>query len=146
MKGLRGRRLAAEAVAVALAAGAAAGIYVAGGSSTDRSATDARSAGKTLRGHQFLKPECAPVRGPRWQYPGPAQIASSSYELFAIHYDCTTAGNWTKRLAGLKIRVYRSGNPSRLQGPPGFYCTALPDAAGHAYAGGCQKGSAAFGW
>jgi hypothetical protein len=147
MKSLGVGRVAAAVVVVAVAAGAAVGIYFAvGGSSTDRSAKDARGAGQTRTRHQFLEPECAPVEGPRWRYPGPAKIASRSYELFAIHYDCATAGTWAKRLARLTIPVYRSGKYSRVQGPPGFYCTALPDASGHAYVGGCQKGNAAFGW
>jgi hypothetical protein len=53
---------------------------------------------------------------------------------------------WTKRLEQQKIPVFRSGKQSRIQGPSGFYCTALPDASGRAYAGGCQNGNAAFGW
>jgi hypothetical protein len=141
-----GKVVAVVVVAVA-AAGAAVGIYFAvRGSSKENSATGARSADKALAGHQFLEPECTPVEGPRWRYPGPAKIASTSYELFAIHYDCATAGTWAKRLARLTIPVHRSGQYSRVQGPPGFYCTALPDATGHAYVGGCQKGNAAFGW
>jgi hypothetical protein len=39
----------------------------------------------------------------------------------------------------LKLPVKRSGNVTVLKGPPGYYCSAWPDANGHAYAGGCQS-------
>jgi len=149
MKRPRGRYVAVGLVAAAVAVGAASGIYLAvDGSSKERSATGTTkaAAGKSATGHNFLAPECAPLQGPSWRYPGPAKITSTSYELFAIHYDCAAAGDWAKRLARLKIPVYRSGRSSDLRGPAGFYCTAWPDASGHAYAGGCQKGDAAFGW
>ena len=149
MKRPRGRYVAVGLVAAAVAVGAAAGIYLAvDGSSGGKSSTTAEKAagGQSATRHNFLEPECAPVQGPLWRYPGPARISSSSYELFAIHYDCAAAGSWAKQLAQLKIPVYRSGRSSDLQGPQGFYCTGWPDASGHAYAGGCQKGNEAFGW
>jgi hypothetical protein len=116
-------------------------VVVSGGDSTP--AGRARS----LAGHQFLYPECAPVHGTRWRYPGVARIQSDVYESFAIHYSCASAKMWTKRLARIKIPLLKTGNHTVIKGPPGFKCEAWPDAHGHAYAGGCQKGSRiAFGW
>jgi hypothetical protein len=64
-----------------------------------------------------------------------------------MHYSCTSASTWTKRLAHEKIPILQTGNQTVLQGPTGFRCEAWPDANGHAYAGGCQKGTRiAFGW
>jgi hypothetical protein len=127
--------------ATAAAAAAVIGYLVVGGSSSPAVHP------KALPGHQFLYPECAPVHGTPWRYPGVARIQSSVYESFAIHYSCASAKTWTKRLAQLKIPVLKTGNQTVIEGPPGFKCEAWPDARGHAYAGGCQKGTRiAFGW
>jgi hypothetical protein len=140
-------RVGAVALALAAIGGVTAAIVVlVGGSSGGARSSGARESAPRLAGHRFLEPECAPLTGLRWSYPGPAQIGSTTYELFAIHYSCATAASWAKRLARLRIPVFRSGKQSTIQGPSGFYCTALPDADGHAYAGGCQKGETAFGW
>ena len=142
----RRRRVATLALALVAVAGAVVAVVVVGGGSSNHATSSAALQGGRPAGHRFLEPECAPLTGIRWSYPGQTRISSTKYELFAIHYSCTTAGTWAKRLAPLKIPVYRSGKQSQIQGPPGFYCTALPDASGHAYAGACQKGDAAFGW
>jgi hypothetical protein len=146
VRGSRGRYVAAAAAAGVVAVVAAVSISVVGGSSTRRAAATTTNAAQSLGGHRFLAPECAPVSGPRWRYPGPARITSTSYELFAIRYSCAAAESWAKKLAPVSIPVFRSGKQSELHGPTGFYCSALPDAAGHAYAGACQKGNVAFGW
>lgn len=99
--------------------------------------------------HQLLKPECLPVHGRRWNFPGPQKISSNLYEMFAINYSCAEAKKWTQRLLRAQIPIKRSGNESELRGPKGYYCSAWPDPSGHAYAGGCQlknNGDKAFGW
>jgi hypothetical protein len=140
------RRVAALALVVAVLVGAAVGIVFAERGGSSKSPSAATGAGSAPAGHRFLQPECAPLDGPRWRYPGTTAISSTKYELFAIHYDCATAGKWALRLAQLQIRAYRSGKQSPIEGPAGFYCAALPDASGHAYAGGCQKDNRGFGW
>ena len=102
-----------------------------------------------LRGRALLVPECNPLKGPSWVYPiGPpvrglpgivADIRSDLYEVFAINYSCEQAAAWIRKLSARRIPVKRSGNVTVLQGPPGYYCSAWPDANGHAYAGGCQS-------
>ena len=102
-----------------------------------------------LLGHPLAAPECTPIKGPRWAYPiGPpvpslpnivANIRSDLYEVFAINYSCKQASTWIHKLARLRIPIRRSGNVTVLKGPPGYYCSAWPDANGQAYAGGCQS-------
>jgi hypothetical protein len=104
---------------------------------------------QAFNGQRLLTPECTPIKGPRWVYPiGPpvrglpnvvANIKSDLYEVFAINYSCKQASTWIRRLDGLRIPIRRSGNVTVLKGPPGYYCSAWPDANGHAYAGGCQS-------
>jgi hypothetical protein len=101
-----------------------------------------------LRGRKLLQPECTPMKGPGWVYPiGPpvrgltpivANIKSDLYEVFAINYPCRRAAAWIRKLDTLKIPIKHSGNATVLKGPKGYYCSAWPDANGHAYAGGCQ--------
>ena len=101
-----------------------------------------------LRGRALLTPECAPIKGPRWVYPvAPpvrglpnivANIKSDLYEVFAIKYSCKQASAWIRKLYGLRIPIKHSGDVTVLKGPPGYYCSAWPDANGRAYAGGCQ--------
>jgi hypothetical protein len=102
-----------------------------------------------LRGRALLTPECQPLKGRRWVYPvGPpvqglpnvvADINSNLYEVFAINYGCKKAAEWIRRLSVLRIPVKHSGDLTVLKGPPGYYCSAWPDANGLAYAGGCQS-------
>ena len=102
-----------------------------------------------LRGRTLLTPECNPIKGLRWVYPiGPpvrglpdivADIRSDLYEVFAINYRCDEAAAWIRKLSALTIPIKRSGDVTVLKGPPGYYCSAWPDANGHAYAGGCQS-------
>lgn len=102
-----------------------------------------------LLGHPLTAPECTPIKGPRWVYPiGPAvpslpnvvaNIRSNLYEVFAINYSCKQASAWIQKLSRLHIPIRHSGNVSVLKGPPGYYCSAWPDANGQAYAGGCQS-------
>ena len=97
--------------------------------------------------HAFVPPECAPVHSRRWVYPGTVTMSSTLYESFAIDYSCAQAASWTKRLARDVLPYSKTGNLIPLKGPAGYSCGAWPDATGHAYAGGCQKGtSSAFGW
>jgi hypothetical protein len=161
----RGRGQTAALVLAAVLVFAALGgvIYavVAGGSSTStakpasgqaQSQQGTYSSGQPqhdLRGHKLLAPECTPLRGRRWDYPvGPpihglppvhANISSDLYEVFAINYDCKEAKTWIRKLSLTKIPIKRSGNVTVLKGPPGYYCSAWPDTAGRAYAGGCQS-------
>jgi hypothetical protein len=103
---------------------------------------------QSFRGHRLLTPECTPLQGRRWAYPlGPpvkglpdltADIHSSTYEVFAVHYPCKEAKTWIRKLSQQKIPVLKSGNVTVLEGPAGYYCSAWPDASGYAYAGGCQ--------
>jgi hypothetical protein len=102
-----------------------------------------------IQGHPLLAPECTPIKGPQWVYPiGPpvrglpnvvANIRSRLYEVFAINYSCKEAYAWIRKLDGLRIPIKHSGNVTVLKGPPGYYCSAWPDANGRAYAGGCQS-------
>jgi len=104
---------------------------------------------KALQSHPLSAPECAPIKGPRWVYPvGPpvkglpgivANIQSDLYEVFAIDYPCKQAAAWIRKLYDRKIPVKKSGDVTVLKGPPGYYCSAWPDANGVAYAGGCQS-------
>jgi hypothetical protein len=104
------------------------------------------AAASALANHVFLTPECAPLTGPRWTFPGPTKITSALYESFAIKYPCRDAVTWTKRLIQKIIPVRKDGTIIPLHGPAGFNCGAWADANGHAYAGGCQNGNVAFGW
>jgi hypothetical protein len=99
-----------------------------------------------ITNHAFLPPECAPVHARRWVYPGTVTMSSTLYESFAISYPCTKAASWTKRLARVALPYSKTGNLIPLHGPAGYSCGAWADATGHAYAGGCQRGSSAFGW
>jgi hypothetical protein len=104
---------------------------------------------QALNGRTLLTPECKPLKGGLWVYPvGPpvkglppivANIRSDLYEVFAINYKCSDAVKWIRKLSQLKIPVKHSGNVTVLKGPPGYYCSAWPDANGRAYAGGCQS-------
>jgi hypothetical protein len=131
-------------------------LLVRGGSSAPTSSALTAKAGSAkalavagLQGHPLQAPECAPISGPRWVYPiGPpvkglpnvvANIRSGLYEVFAINYSCKQAYEWIRKLDGLRIPVKHSGNVTVLKGPPGYYCSAWPDANGRAYAGGCQS-------
>jgi hypothetical protein len=144
------------AAGVALAAAGAATYLLVNRSSSPASAPPAATpvsanalALRGLLGHPVSAPECTPVKGPLWVYPiGPhvyslpnvvANIRSDLYEVFAINYSCKQAYAWIHKLSGLRIPVKHSGNVTVLKGPPGYYCSAWPDANGHAYAGGCQS-------
>jgi hypothetical protein len=157
--GGKGRRLplvVATAVVV-LAAAAGGAIYLLVGNSSASTPTastetpvSARSLALAgLAGRHLLKPECAPVNGPRWVYPvAPpvrglpnivANIRSNLYEVFAIGYSCKQASAWVRKLSRLRIPIRHNGNVTVLHGPAGYYCSAWPDANGRAYAGGCQS-------
>jgi hypothetical protein len=102
-----------------------------------------------IENHQLLNPECQPVRGRRWTFPGSQLITSTRYEMYAINYSCAEAKKWVQRLLATKIPFHpKSGKETVLEGPKGYYCSAFPDKAGYAYAGGCKKVEAqkAFGW
>jgi hypothetical protein len=152
-----GRRivlLAAASVVVLAAAGGVTYLIVGNSTRSTSGSTavqipDQALATRGLIGRQLLKPECAPVKGPRWVYPvGPpvrglpnivADIKSNLYEVFAIDYDCKQASAWVRKLSSLRIPIRRNGNVTVIRGPAGFYCSAWPDANGRAYAGGCQS-------
>ena len=158
--GRQGRgRSAAPYLAAALALAAVAGatyFFVGRGSSAPTSpASSAKTVSgnalalSALQGHPLAAPECTPIKGRRWVYPiGPpvrglpnviANINSDLYEVFAINYSCKQATEWARKLSGLRIPIKHSGNITVLKGPPGYYCSAWPDANGRAYAGGCQS-------
>jgi hypothetical protein len=155
--GGRGRRtvllVGIGAVIVAAAAGGVAYALNSGGSPTPAAAgsntTTQPSPISALAGHPLQAPECTPIKGPQWVYPkGPpvrglppviASIKSTYYEVFAIHYSCATATKWIRKLYSLKIPIRYNGNVTVLKGPKGYYCSAYPDADGHAYAGACQS-------
>jgi hypothetical protein len=146
------------AAALALAAAGGATYLLVDSSSAPTSSTSTTtatpiSANKValsgLQGHPLVAPECTPLKGPGWVYPiGPpvpglpnvvANIRSDLYEVFAISYSCKQADAWIQKFSRLKIPIRYSGNVTVLKGPPGYYCSAWPDANGHAYAGGCQS-------
>jgi hypothetical protein len=136
-----------RAVAVVLALVAAA--TVGSSASAAKGPTEHQLALAGLNGRQLLKPECAPVTGPRWAYPvGPpirglpppiADIKSDLYEVFAINFPCQKAVAWIRKFAKLHVAVKHNGNATVLKGPKGWYCSAFPDKHGLAYAGGCQS-------
>jgi hypothetical protein len=136
--------------ATVVVVGAVIGTVLALSSSHSSTKPPRRSAAANLasamKQHVLLSPECAPVSGPQWTFPGPTRITSALYESFAIKYPCRDALTWTKRLIQETIPVNADGTIVRVQGPPGFNCGAWADANGHAYAGGCQDGKVAFGW
>jgi hypothetical protein len=153
-----GRRVAILVAAGLVLAGAAGGVtyLLVGNKSATPSAGSTAPAGSNqspatqgLVGRQLLKPECTPLKGPRWVYPvGPpvrglpnivADIKSNLYEVFAINYSCAQASTWIRKLSQLRVPIKRSGNVTVIKGPAGFYCSAWPDANGRAYAGGCQS-------
>lgn len=129
-----------------MVAAAAAYLIHDGTSPQTRALTQGTMLAAATNQHQFLSPECAPLGGRRWVYPGPVKINSTQYESFAISYSCQTAAEWTKRMIQDVVPFSKTGNPITIHGPSGFYCSAWADATGHAYAGGCQKGAVAFGW
>jgi hypothetical protein len=141
-RGSRRRRwIALAALAIVIVVAGVGGYLAFGrGSSLPPKAATAPTA------HVYLAPECQPVTGRAWRFPGPARIESTRYELFAISYSCSEAGTWARQLSKLQVPLQHSGALSVIKGPAGFLCAALPDATGHAYSGGCQKGKVAFGW
>lgn len=173
-----GRRSAVAAGGIALAALVGIGLWLGlRSSSTPHSATPAVSATSTARtvpapkpapaptlspdmtqaqviqaatrAHDFIKPECSPVAGPRWVFPGASHFASTQYESYAIKYSCAVAATWIKRLATKTIPVSKKNALVPVPGgPKGYSCGAWPDARGHAYAGGCAdaKTKSSFGW
>jgi len=107
--------------------------------------------------HQLQPPECVPVRGPRWVFPGesPVKISGNLYEAYAKGYDCRAAASWVRKMAGKKLpappqTADNSDAPDSvpLNGPPRFTCIGRRDANGHAYIGSCRKGKSGveFGW
>jgi hypothetical protein len=136
-----------RAAAVATVVAACFATTATAGSSSAAKTPAAGSAG-VIGSHQLYKPECEPVKGRRWNYPGDQKISSNLYEMFAINYPCSEAAKWTKRLLRAQIKFKTGGNESVLNGPKGFYCSAWPDTSNHAYAGGCQKRNSpeAFAW
>jgi hypothetical protein len=145
------------AAGLALAAiGGATYVLVAGRSSTPTSSAQVATPGsarsfplQALQGRALQAPECTPIKGRRWVYPvGPpveglpnivANIKSNLYEVFAINYSCKEASTWIRKFYSLRIPIKHSGDVTVLKGPPGYYCSAWPDANGLAYAGGCQS-------
>ena len=101
------------------------------------------------RNHDFIKPECPPVPGPHWVYPGASHFESTLYESYAIKYSCGVAASWIKRIAATTVAVSSANHlvPVAI-GPKGYSCGAWADANGHAYAGGCAdaKIHSSFGW
>lgn len=111
--------------------------------------TQAQVIQAAVRNHDFIKPECPPVAGPHWVYPGASHFQGTLYEAYAIKYSCSAAASWIKRIATLTIKVSTSNNLVPVSiGPKGYSCGAWPDANGHAYAGGCgdAKTHSSFGW
>jgi hypothetical protein len=105
------------------------------------------------RQHTFMPPECKPMQGPRWVYPGPTHISSTTYETYAIGYSCAQAAMWTKRMIQDFVPPSQTGALVPVHnGPPGYFCGAWADAAGRAYAGGCNHlttnsdNTSSFGW
>jgi hypothetical protein len=135
------------------AAGVVAYVLVSGGDGahTPKQRTATSIPRQVYDGHRLLYPECTPLTGRRWFYPvSPppaglqpieAKIESNLYEVFSINYDCKEASTWVQRLSRTKIAIKGSGDATVLKGPAGFFCSAWPDTAGHAYAGGCQTES-----
>jgi hypothetical protein len=155
--GRKGRRTAILVIAGVVLAAAAGGVtyLLVGGSSGSSPSTSAippisarELALQGLTGRRLLAPECAPLQGRTWVYPiGPpvpglppvvANIRSNLYEVFAIDYSCKTAATWIRKFSRLRIPIRHNGNETVLKGPPGYFCSAWPDANGFAYAGGCQ--------
>lgn len=137
------------AVAIAGAATAVSIILLTGGGKPKAVAAGsppAKTLQSALQQHPFLTPECAPVHGKVWVFPGPTRIRSDLYEMFAIKYPCRLAAQWTKRLSSKVIPVSKTGDNIQIKGPAGFDCGAWADNNGHAYAGGCQDGDRAFAW
>jgi hypothetical protein len=131
--------------AAAVAAGLIVYFVVEGtGGSSRPAATDPVTA--AITNHGFVPPECAPLHGRRWVYPGTVRMSSTLYESFAISFPCSAAATWTKRLIRDVVPYSKTGNLIPISGPAGFSCGAWSDATHHAYAGGCQKGPSAFGW
>jgi hypothetical protein len=117
------------------------------GSKSPSSAASSASVVETaISRHQFLTPECAPITSRRWVYPGPVGIHSTMYESFSLSYPCATAKSWITKLIKEKIPFSKNGALVPVHGPAGYSCGAWADANGYAYAGGCQKGTHAFGW
>ncbi|HLI58865.1 MAG TPA: hypothetical protein VKV21_04285 [Solirubrobacteraceae bacterium] len=146
------RRVLLAAGALALAAAGGVGFALLSGGSSPSTAVPVATTSQPLArlaGHPLLAPECAPIKGPEWVYPlGPpvrglppvvANIRSNLYEVFAIHYSCAKASAWIRKLYHRRIPIRWNGNVTVLDGPPGYYCSAYPDAHGLAYAGGCQS-------
>ncbi|MBV8081320.1 MAG: hypothetical protein JO186_13210 [Actinobacteria bacterium] len=142
-----GRRVLLVAVAVVVAAGIGAGVYLAtSGSSKTSGPPPLPDPLTALHGHDLLAPECTPVSGTRWYGPGTTLITSKLYEVFAIHMSCNLARTWTQELAAHKVPILKTGNISPIKGPKGWNCSGFPDKYNHAYGGGCRKGQQAFGW
>jgi hypothetical protein len=111
--------------------------------------TQAQVIQAATRNHDFIKPECPPVAGPHWVFPGASHFESTLYESYAIKYSCGVAATWIKRIAATTVAVSTTNQLVPLAiGPRGYSCGAWPDANGHAYAGGCAnpKLHSSFGW
>ena len=75
-----------------------------------------------------------PVRAPNRRETSTAAFTKSLRSTTAANRHPSGLAN-----CRLRIPIKHSGNVTVLKGPPGYYCSAWPDANGRAYAGGCQS-------
>ena len=122
----------------AVATVASACLLAAAGSSLASKPPPANASAGVIGHHVLYKPECQPVKGRRWNYPGDQKISSNLYEMFSINYPCAEAAKWTARLLRAQIKFKTGGTESVLNGPKGWYCTASSGKNGHPHEGQCS--------
>jgi len=91
---------------------------------------------------------CGTVVGARWVFPGTGgKVSGNKYGVLANGVSCAVAKKWVVKLSSTKLAGKTPGGSYPLAGgPPGYTCTANPDANGKVIAGACKSGKNYFTW
>ncbi len=85
---------------------------------------------------------CGTVVGAKWVFPGTGgKISGTKYGVTAVGVSCDLAKKYAVKLSSAKLAGKTTGKSYPLAGgPPGFTCSANPDANGKVIAASCQVG------
>ena len=89
---------------------------------------------------------CGTVVGANWVFPGTGgKVSGNKYGVLANGVSCGFAKQWVVTLSGKKLAGKKAGASYPLAGgPPGYTCTANPDANGKVLAASCKSGKNYF--
>jgi len=91
---------------------------------------------------------CGTVVGANWVFPGTGgKVSGNKYGVLANGVSCAFAKKWVVKLSSKTLAGKKAGRSYPLAGgPPGYTCTANPDANGKVLAGACKSGKNIFSW